>query len=528
MDQERSPLSAGIPLQVLRFGIDVTAALRIVIVGGGSAGWMSAAAFARVLHPSRYHLTLIESDEIGTIGVGEATLPHIKTFNELLGVDEAEFMRHTQATFKLGIEFRDWGAAGDRYIHPFGTFGEPWGGIDFQHHWLRARRAGHTVASFQEYSFAIAACRRNAFEFPDRERKAIRSTFDYAYHFDAGLYADFLRRWAMTRGVQRVEGQIEHAAVHGESGTISAVTLRSGQTIHGDFFVDCSGFRSLLLGSTLQVAWEDWSQWLPCDRALAVPCERAGEFTPYTRSTAQTGGWIWRIPLRHRTGNGYVFSSQFTSEEQAHRTLLGALDGERRAEPKLLRFKAGRRVRAWSRNCVAVGLASGFLEPLESTSLFLIQAAIFDLLRLMPEPHSGGNIDERLGNEFNRLSDIQYGRVRDFLILHYHQNRREGEPLWDHVRHMSVPDSLTHKLKLFASRGHVPFYKDGLFSRDSWLAVLFGQGVMPHGYDALADGVSLDELEKQMRELHARIQANVADMTSHSDFISRYCDEVRR
>jgi tryptophan halogenase len=498
----------------------VTAALRIVIVGGGSAGWMSAAACARALHPSRYQITLIESDEIGTVGVGEATLPHIKTFNDLLGVNEAQFMRHTQATFKLGIEFCNWGTAGDRYIHPFGTFGEPWAGVDFQHHWLRASQAGKPVAPFQEYSFAIAACRRNAFQFPDRDRKAIRSTYDYAYHFDAGLYADFLRTWSVARGVQRIEGRIQDVMLHGEKGSITGVTLQSGQRIHGDFFIDCSGFRSLLLGSALQVAWEDWSQWLPCDRALAVPCEREGALTPYTRSTAQTGGWIWRIPLQHRTGNGYVFASKFIDEESAHRTLIGALDGAPRADPKLLCFTAGRRVKAWSRNCVAMGLASGFLEPLESTSLFLIQAAIFDLLRLMPAPEQGTRVDERLSNEFNRLTDIQYGRVRDFLILHYHQNRREGEPLWDHLRHMPVPDSLTHKLRLFESRGHVPFYKDGLFSRDSWLAVLFGQGVTPRGYDPLADAVKLDELAARMRALRERIDANVRELTGHSDFIA--------
>lgn len=504
----------------------MTAALRIVIVGGGSAGWMSAAAFARALHPARYRITLIESDEIGTVGVGEATLPHIKMFNELLGLNEAEFMRHTQATFKLGIEFCHWGAAGDRYIHPFGTFGEPWGGVDFQHHWLRARRAGHAVAPFQEYSFAIAACRRNAFDFPDRDRKSIRSTFDYAYHFDAGLYAGFLRRWAIARGVVRIEGQVLDVALHGESGSITAVTLKSGQRVEGDFFVDCSGFRSLLLGGALDVGWEDWSHWLPCDRALAVPCERAGEFTPYTRSTAQAGGWIWRIPLQHRTGNGYVFSSRFVSEDQAHQTLLSGLDGSQRAEPRLLRFTAGRRVKAWSRNCVGIGLASGFLEPLESTSLFLIQAAIFDVMRLMPAPEGGGLVDARLSNEFNRLSDVQYGRIRDFLILHYHRNRREGEALWDHVRHMSVPDSLTHKLKLFESRGHVPFYKDGLFSRDSWLAVLFGQGVMPGSYDPLAEAIDLDDLARRMRALHDCVETNVANMTAHSDFVARYCDEI--
>ncbi|MGH8178701.1 MAG: tryptophan halogenase family protein [Steroidobacter sp.] len=497
--------------------------MRIVIVGGGSAGWMCAAALARVLHPARYRVTLIESDEIGAIGVGEATLPHIRTFNDLLGIDEAQFMRHTRATFKLGIEFRDWGQTGDRYIHPFGTFGEPWAGVDFQHHWVRARQAGQQVAPFQEYSYAIAACRRNAFEFPNLDSKSIRSTYAYAYHFDASLYADFLRGWATQRGVQRIEGQVRDIALDGESGNIESLTLKSGTRIGGELFVDCTGFRSVLLGAKLEVKWEDWSQWLPCDRALAVPCERAGEFTPYTRSTAQTGGWIWRIPLQHRTGNGYVFSSRFISEERARDTLLGQLDGAAQAEPRLLRFSAGRRVQAWKRNCIAVGLASGFLEPLESTSIFLIQAAVIDLLRLMPAPESGGKIDQRLINEFNRLSDIQYARVRDFLILHYFANRRHGEALWDHVRAMSIPESLAHKIGLFEARGHVPYYKDGLFSRDSWLSVLFGQGLTPRAYDRLADSLSLKELERRTRELHERIASNASAMSSQADFISRYC-----
>ncbi|HKE95266.1 MAG TPA: tryptophan halogenase family protein, partial [Povalibacter sp.] len=410
-------------------------------------------------------------------------------------------------------------------IHPFGVFGEPWGGVDFQHHWLRARQAGHQVAPFQEYSYAIAACRSNAFEFPDLETRSIRSTYSYAYHFDAGLYADSLRRWAIARGVRRVEGQVSDIALDAESGNVASLLLRSGQRVVGDLFVDCTGFRSLLLAGKLGVTWEDWSQWLPCDRALAVPSERAGEFTPYTRSTAQAAGWTWRIPLQHRTGNGYVFCSRYVSEEQARQTLLGALDGPARAEPKLLRFSAGRRVQTWRRNCIAIGLASGFLEPLESTSIFLIQAAVVDLLRLLPTPESRGRVDSRLSDEFNRLSDLQYERVRDFLILHYFANRRVGEPLWDHVRTVPIPDSLEHKIRLFESRGHVPYYKDGLFSRDSWLSVLFGQGLMPQAHDRLADRLMPGDLETRMRELHERIRAQVSTMTSHSDFISRYCAE---
>jgi tryptophan halogenase len=499
--------------------------LRIVIVGGGSAGWMCAAACAQVLHPERYEVTLIESDDIGIVGVGEATLPALRDFNEMLHVDEAQFMRETQGTFKLGIEFRNWDRPGEHYVHPFGSFGQLWGGVEFQHHWMRARQRGLNPAPLEEYSCAVRACRRNAFDFPNF--KTPRSTFyGYAYHFDAGLYAEFLRRWAGARGVKRIEGQVVDVVMH-ESGDIAGLTLKSGQKIAGDFFVDCSGFRSLLLGDKLGSPWEDWTHWLPCDRAWAVPCERSADFTPFTRSIAQRAGWIWRIPLQHRTGNGHVFSSRFVSEDEARATLLGQLDGRALAEPRLLRFRAGRRQVAWKRNCVGLGLASGFLEPLESTSLFLIQQGIQDMLRLLPAPQetsNGGGIDERLSGEFNRLSDALYERIRDFLILHYVANRRHGEPLWDHVRGYQLPESLEHKLKLFAARGHVPYFKDGFFSRDSWLAVLFGQGLMPRAYNRLADFIPLDELDVKLHELHARVAAHAGDMPSHAALLARHCD----
>ena len=501
-------------------------ALKVVIVGGGTAGWMCAAGLARLLDPAAYDVTLIESDEIGIVGVGEATLPHIKTFNDTLGIDEAQFLRETQGTFKLGIEFRDWGRPGDSYIHPFGTFGEPWGGVDFQHHWVRARQAGLEPASLEAYSYAVAACRANAFEFPNEDSKSIRSTFSYAYHFDASLYAKFLRTWATARGVRRIEGLVQDIARDPQTGHVRDLTLKSGMRIEGDLFIDCTGFRSLLLGGQMGVEWQDWSQWLPCDRALAVPCERSADFTPYTRATAQTGGWMWRIPLQHRTGNGYVFSSRFIDEDRARETLLSKLDGKPLDEPRLLRFQAGRRAQGWAGNVVAIGLASGFLEPLESTSIFLIQAAVFDLINLMPTPGEGNRMDPRLINEFNRLFDIQYGRVRDFLILHYIANRREGEPLWDYVRTMPIPDSLAHKIALFRSRAHAPDHRYGLFSRDSWLPVLVGQGVLPEGYDRLADGVGLPELQGKLADLKARIDSNVGTMTSHADFIARYAPGV--
>jgi tryptophan halogenase len=493
--------------------------LAIVIVGGGSAGWMCAAACAQVLHPAHYSVTLIESDEIGIVGVGEATLPALRDFNELLHVDEAQFMRETQGTFKLGIEFRDWDQPGQKYLHPFGAFGQLWGGVEFQHFWLRARQQGLNPPPLEEFSCAVRACARNAFDFP----KANDSTFyGYAYHFDAGLYANFLRRWATARGVTRIEGQVVDVGLDSTHGDIQTLTLKSGQRITGDFFIDCSGFRSLLLGDKLQVPWEDWSPWLPCDRAWAVPCDRSADFTPYTRSTAKKGGWIWRIPLQHRTGNGHVFSTQFVSEDEAHATLLAALDAKAQGEPRLLKFRAGRRAQAWKRNCVALGLASGFLEPLESTSLFLIQKAIQEMLRLLPTPAARG-VDERLVREFNRRSDELYERIRDFLILHYTANRRAGEPLWDHVRNYELPESLRHKLRLFDVRGHVPYFKDGFFSRDSWLAVLFGQGLNPRAYDRLADFIPREQLDERLRELHTRVARHVADMPTHAEVIARYC-----
>jgi tryptophan halogenase len=496
---------------------------RVVIVGGGTAGWMSAAGIRRQLRTEDYTVTLIESDEIGIVGVGEATLPHIKIFNDMLGIDEAQFMRETRATFKLGIQFCNWNRQGDCYIHPFGAFGEPWGGVEFQHHWLRAQQAGHQQYSLQDYSYSVVAARNNAFEFPNEDQKSIRSTYAYAYHFDAGLYAAYLRSWAIERGVRRIEGQVCDVGRNPATGDLTDLTLKSGERIAGDLFIDCSGFRSLLLGGTLGVAWQDWTHWLPCDRALAVPCKRVGALTPYTRATARRAGWTWRIPLQHRTGNGYVFSSQFISDGEAQDALLGVLDGAAQAEPRLLRFSPGRRERAWSHNCVAIGLASGFLEPLESTSIYLIQAAVTDLVNLMPRPGSAAT-DPRLVDEFNRLNEMQYERVRDFLVLHYIANSRSGEPLWDYVRSMPLPHSLVHKLQLYRSRAALPNHQYGLFARDSWLSVLVGQGIIPTGYDRLADAFTLPTLEERMTAFRNRIQTNVDAMSSHSAFIANYAE----
>ena len=495
-------------------------AFRIVVLGGGTAGWMSASALVSLLPAADYDITLIESDAIATVGVGEATLPHIKTFNDMLGIDEAEFMRATGGSIKLGIEFVDWLRTGVRYIHPFGTFGDRWTSTDFQHHWARARLDGTDHRSLQAYSFAVAACHANGFEHPNSDPRSIRSTYSYAYHFDAGLYAKYLRGWATTRGVRRMEGKVESVQRGGESGHVTGLTLESGAEIRGDLFVDCSGFRSLLLAQTMEVPWVDWSHWLPCDRALAMTA--AGELVPYTRATARPGGWIWRIPLQHRVGTGHVFSSRFCSEDAARETLLASLDGEPLTDPYLLRFAAGRRQRGWVGNVVGIGLAGGFLEPLESTSIFMIQAAAIDLVALMPRRGEAG-IDPHLPAEFNRLSTIHYERTRDFLVLHYTANERFGEPLWDHVRTMELPESLVHRLALFRESAAAPEYKLGLFSRDSWLSVLEGQGVLPSAANPLTHRMPAAERQARLDDLAERILVNAAEMTPHAEFLASYC-----
>jgi tryptophan halogenase len=493
--------------------------LRVVILGGGTAGWMAAVGLASLLPRHQYRVTLVESEEIGIVGVGEATLPQMKNFNDLIAIDEAEMMRATKATFKLGIEFVDWGFVGSSYIHPFGIHGPAASGLPFHHRWLRSLAAGRDW-SIEDFSFAIAAARANRFDFPATGRPTINSTYAYAYHFDASLYAAYLRGVAEQRGASRIEGKVADVEQDPASGDIRALVMESGERIEGDFFIDCSGFRSLLLGSRLGVEWEDWSKWLPCDRALAVPTERQKELTPFTQSTAMQAGWRWRIPLQHRTGNGYVFSSSFTDEEKAADALLASLEAPALAEPRLLKFKAGRRIRNWERNCVALGLASGFLEPLESTSIYLIQIAIMHLLPLMPK----GKPDPRLVAEFNRRMDVEYDRIRDFLILHYHLNARDDAEIWRYCRNMDVPDSLKRKIGLFRHCGYIEDYHDGLFNPPSWLSVLLGQGLKPEHYHPLAEVTPADRLISELEELRTDIQDRIDEMPRHATFIGRYAD----
>jgi tryptophan halogenase len=507
----------------------VSKPLNIVIVGGGTAGWMTAAAFAAVFPAGRSRIRLIESSEIGIVGVGEATLPHIRFFNQRIGIDERELMAKTQATFKLGIEFCDWARLGDSYIHPFGAYGSRIAGVPFHHYWLRAQAQGAQVP-IEQYSLPIVASRMNRFSLPSEDPSSIMSTFGYAFQFDASLYAAYLRGFAEQRGVERTDGKIVDVQLRGTDGWIESVKLGDGSVVSGDLFIDCSGFRGLLIEQALKTGYDEWTRWLPCDRAAAVPCENAGLLTPYTRATAREAGWQWRIPLQHRTGNGYVYSSEFISDDEAGAKLLSRLDGKALADPRFLRFTAGRRRKTWSRNCVAIGLSGGFLEPLESTSIYLIQIAITSLIDYLTDEqvHAGASFDPRTVDAFNRWMEMEYDRVRDFLILHYHATERDDAPIWNYCRTMDVPDSLKHKMELFRHRARVVTYKDGLFLEPSWLAVYLGQRVIPRNYDPLADAVDGAALGRKLEQVRDQIQNAVARMPEHANFLNAYCPAAPR
>lgn len=487
----------------------------VVIVGGGTAGWMAASALNHLIDPGRLKVTLIESEAIGTVGVGESTLPQFRAFNASLGITEPEFMRATGATFKLGIRFDDWGAPGEHYFHPFGVHGTGREEAPFHHYWLRGLRLGD-VGTIDDYCLPAVMAREARFSPPDNTPGAVGSTFSYGYQMDAGRYAAFLRQRAEAAGVTRREGRVVKVDQDADAGLIRAVTLESGATVEGDLFIDCSGFRALLIEQALGVGFTDWSHWLPCDRAVAIPCSSDRPGTPYTRATALKGGWQFRIPLQHRIGNGYVYSSDVIDQVAATDELVGRLEGAALAEPLHLRFKAGQRTRNWTGNCVAVGLSAGFIEPLESTSIYLIQKAITTLIELWPD-RAFEATDIR---EFNRVMDVEAERIRDFIILHYHATRREDSPLWDHVRNMTLPDSLAEKLDLFRSRGTVQKYQEGLFTHPSWVAVMLGQGVIPRHYHPLADKPPEDNLVPGLAGLRETIRRAAVSMPTHDDFLA--------
>ncbi len=480
----------------------------IVIVGGGTAGWIAAAMLARFV-PHTTKIRLVESDAIGTVGVGEATIPQIRLLTAALGIDENAMLAATQGTFKLGIEFVDWTGPGSRYMHAFGAVGRGLGVVQFHHHWLRARAAGIAAPLGDYIASARAAADARFDRHPD---------LAYAYHFDATLLARWLRGLAETAGVERIEGRIVAANRDGEQGDLTDVTLADGRRVEGDFFLDCSGFRSLLLGGALGVAFEDWAHWLPCDRAMAVACEPTTPLLPYTRATARPVGWQWRIPLQHRTGNGLVYAAAHLSDDEAAARLLANLDGAAIGEPRPLQFATGKRATFWEHNVVALGLASGFMEPLESTSIHMVQSAVARLLALFPS--AGDNAQARA--TYNRQTHAEYDRIRDFLILHYHANGRD-EPFWRQCRETPLPEPLAEKIAQFRAAGLVTADAADLFTEPAWVQVMIGQGIDPATWSPLAEGLPLDQLTRFLDEIRERHAATARSLSPHAQTVLREC-----
>jgi tryptophan halogenase len=490
----------------------------IVIVGGGSAGWMTAAALSSLLDPKDVSITLVESDEIGAIGVGEATIPDIINFNRMLGIREDEFMKATQATFKLGIEFVDWGRKGDIYLHPFGQHGVDMKGIDFHQYWMHSR-AGGNERPIQQYSLCAVAAKQNKFALPDPDPRSVLSQLRYAYHFDATLYARFLRQYAEARGVRRIEGKVEQILQAPETGFITGLTLDNGQAANGDFFFDCTGFRALLSEKTLGVPLIDWRHWLPCDSALAVASQHSGPLTPYTRSTAKRAGWQWRIPTQKRTGNGHIYCREHMSDDEAASILLAGLDGEALGSPRQIRFTTGHRQEFWTKNCIAIGLSAGFLEPLESTSIYLIQEGISRFISLFPN----ATLPQVVRDEYNRHMRTEFEQVRDFIILHYFANERDDGPFWTYCRTMDIPNSLKHKIALFREAGRIFRYEEELFTRPSWVAVFLGQHIEPSSHDPIVSTLSYEEVTSSIESMRTAMEDAAARMPTHEQFLARYC-----
>jgi tryptophan halogenase len=497
-----------------------TARQHVVILGGGSSGWMTAASLARFLSPQLYAITLVESELIGTVGVGEATLPHLRSFNQLLGIDENEFMRETGATYKLAIQFPGWGKQQNSYFHPFGLSGHDINGIDFYQYWLRLYQQGKALP-FDQYSIAVHAAKQKKFCYPSDNPQDICADYGYAFHLDATLYARYLRNFAQQRGVSRIEGKVADVRRHTEDsgrakqGDIACLVMQSDQQIAGDLFIDCSGFAGVLIEQSLKTGYENWAHWLPCDRAIAVPTESIKNPPPYTRAAAKSAGWQWRIPLQHRTGNGIVYCSSYLDDRQAEEILLRDIEEKPTAGLNKLRFTTGKRKATWQANCIAIGLSAGFLEPLESTSLYLVQIAIQKLLEHFPSNTISGV--ER--DSYNRQMDNEYLRVRDFIILHYKVNSRDDSDFWRYCQNMPIPDSLASQMDLFEEGGRMSEYRQGLFLPASWQAVYFGQGLLPKRYDGRVDIAPLASLEQHFSGLHQQLLNAVNSMPPHVDSI---------
>lgn len=484
---------------------------KIVIAGGGTAGWMVAAGLSRTLGKA-LDIKLVESDEIGTVGVGEATIPTLVTFHRLLDINEQEFMAATQGTFKLGISFENWRDVNQNYIHSFGTTGKDHWTAGFQHFWLKGRER-KLAGDYGDYCVELKAALENKFA------HLPRGGMNYAFHIDAGLYAKYLRKFSEGYGVKRIEGKITNVLTHADTGFIKAIRLDSGAEIEGDLFIDCTGFRALLIGQTLHEPYEDWSHWLPCDSAVAVQTESVGEAVPLTRSIARESGWQWRIPLQHRVGNGMVYCSRYLSDEQAKQTLLANIEGKVRTEPRVIKFKPGQRRQTWVKNVVAVGLASGFVEPLESTSIHLIGRSIIRLLQMFP----GTGINPSDIEEFNRQTVAELEHIRDFIVLHYHVTHREDTPFWKACRTMEIPASLQHRIDLFRETGRVFRLQNELFAENSWIQVMLGQGIVPKQYHQVADLMGDAELSRFLDQIKSQVDNTVLQLPKHQAYVEQYC-----
>ena len=492
----------------------------IAIIGGGTAGWMAAVSLAKFLGNTGVRIRLVESEQIGTVGVGEATVPPILDFIRQLGVDEDEIVREIKATFKLGIGYRDWTRPGDFYFHPFGPTGAGMGSVPFSAYWLKMFREGK-ADRLEAYSIQAMAALGGRFSRPVHAPGTPLNKIAYALHFDASLFARYLRRFAEARGVERIEGKVRNVSLRLDDGFIDSVSLESGETVAADLFIDCSGFRGLLIEQALKTGYEDWTQWLPCDRALAVPTACTGAPPAYTLVTAREAGWQWRIPLQHRTGSGHIYSSAFMSDDRANDVLMTNLESKPLADPLPLRFTPGRRRKAWNKNCVALGLAAGFLEPLEATSIHMIQRGIFMLLKFFPDrTFEAADIDR-----YNKIFEFEFGRVRDFLLMHYTQTQREGD-FWAYCRTLPLTDSLQEKMDLFRSRGRILREDTELFPIQSWLSVMVGQGIVPRGHDPMTNTLDEQTILTNLERLRTQVQSSADAMPTHQAFIDKNCSAV--
>ena len=488
---------------------------RVVIAGGGTAGWMVAALLSKTMGKV-LDISLIESDEIGTVGVGEATIPPLVKYNQLCQISEPEFMAAVEATFKLGISFENWRDVNEDYIHSFGNTGIDHWSAGFQHIWMSGKQKG-IAGDFGDYCLELRAAQENKFA------HLPKNGLNYAFHIDATLYAKFLRKLSEEDGTKRVEGKIVKVNTDSESGFITSLTLDSGKEIEGDLFIDCTGFRGLLIEQTLHAGYEDWSHWLPCDSAIAVQTESVGPAIPYTRSIAREAGWQWRIPLQHRVGNGIVYCSRYISDDDARETLLANIEGKLITEPRVIKFRTGRRLKQWSKNCIAIGLSSGFLEPLESTSIHLIQRSAIRLMRMFPH----NSIEQTDIDEFNKQTQFEIETIRDFIILHYCVTNRKDTPFWRYCRNMEIPETLAHRIELFRKTGRVFRIPNELFAENSWIQVMLGQGIEPEQYHRVVDVMGDEELDKFLRQIKSNVDSTVSGLPDHQAYVEQYCKSAK-